>query len=80
VVVVPVARAMLGAGAGFAQRLSGAETGEGGGGGAMAVPVGYIEVRKGRASFQRIHGPLAPWIIPAVLIALIGVRAARRSR
>jgi hypothetical protein len=80
VTVIPVSRAMLGAGAGSGRRAVGADSGEGGGGGVVALPVGFIEIRDGRAAFHRIRGPFAPWVAPAVLTALAGVRLVRRRR
>jgi len=78
VTVIPVARALLGAGAGSGRRLSGAESGEGGGGGAWSIPMGYIEIRDGRASFHRIRGPVTLWVVPAVFAVVAGARIARR--
>lgn len=69
VTIIPVARFGLGLGAG-AGRDKIARTLEGGGGGASAVPVGFIEVRDGSAAFKPIRVPLTDVLVPlAVLIA-----------
>lgn len=67
VTIIPVARFGIGLGAGSGKIAS---TLEGGGGGASAVPVGYIEVRDGSAVFKPIRVPLTDVLAPlAVLIA-----------
>jgi uncharacterized spore protein YtfJ len=53
VTVIPVARAKWGFGGGSGGRDG--EQGAGGGGGTSVSPVGYIELREGRARFRRIH-------------------------
>jgi len=58
ITVIPVARARFGfgGGAGTGTRESDG-SGGGGGGGASVTPIGYIELREGKARFRRIRRP-----------------------
>jgi uncharacterized spore protein YtfJ len=86
VTVIPVARIRWGFGGGEgtgAKDLGDeANSGEGSGGGAgvMASPVGYIEIRDGSASFERIPDPsrLVPLIIASGFTAWLTLRGLRR--
>lgn len=51
VTVIPVAKVAYGFGGGSAGE------GEGGGGGVQAMPLGFIEIENGRASYRRIGFP-----------------------
>jgi uncharacterized spore protein YtfJ len=82
VTIVPVARVRYGVGGGGGRgqgrRRRGAEDAEqvgyGQGGGLQAAPVGYIEIRDGRASYQRIADPARPLAL-VLLFPLVGVLA-----
>lgn len=69
VTVIPVAKARFGfGGGGGVAPLRGEEgAGGGGGGGAVVSPVGYIEVREGRAEFKRITTTGEVVLVVAVL-------------
>lgn len=81
VTVIPVARVRYGFGGGSGRGggrrrgkkddATGAEEqyGSGAGGGVQAGPVGYIEVRAGRARFTRIGGPARTLLVAAPLAA-----------
>ena len=70
VTVIPVARVRLGFGAGGGAGRGDTEgSGSGGGGGASASPAGYIELRDGKATFQRIRGTPPLWVIPLIVLA-----------
>lgn len=80
VTVVPVARVRYGGGGGGGRgpgrKKKGAagdaeQTGFGHGGGVLAVPVGYIELSGGRATFRRIADPARPMAI-ALLFPIVG--------
>lgn len=81
--VIPVAkvRAGFGGGAGSVPPgdAEGETAGEGGGGGFIASPLGFIEVRSTGASFRRIEDPVAYWPLAlaggvATWLVLRGVR------
>jgi uncharacterized spore protein YtfJ len=55
IIVVPVAKVIYGLGGGVGTRSN--DRGEGGGGGFIARPVGYIEIREGKATFKAIRDP-----------------------
>jgi len=82
VTVVPVARVRLGAGGGFgrgprrtkAETVEGEQVGYGQGGGLQASPVGYIELRGGQASFERIDDPVRTLAV-VLLIPLVAAVA-----
>ena len=83
VVVIPVAKARwgFGAGSGGGRRGSG-KRGEGGGGGIAVSPVGYIELRDGRARFRPVFDAttLAPLALAAGAgLLLLARRITRRS-
>lgn len=75
ITIIPVARFGFGLGAGAGGRKI-AKTLEGGGGGASAAPVGYIELRDGSAVFKPIRDPLVDVLVP--LAALVAGSAAPR--
>jgi uncharacterized spore protein YtfJ len=66
VTVIPVARARFGfgGGGGSGSREGDEGSGGGGGGGVAVGPIGYIELRQGRAEFKRI-------LTPSDLVALV---------
>jgi len=82
VTVVPVARLRYGVGGGGGRgpgrrkRDVGntEQVGYGQGGGLQAAPVGYIEIRDGRASYKRIADPVRPLAL-VLLFPLVGVIA-----
>lgn len=63
VTVIPVSkiRYALGGGGGSGSREDGHEEGAGGGGGggAQIIPIGYIEMKRGRSNFHRIQDTTA---------------------
>lgn len=73
VTVIPVAKVRFGFGGGSGRGIEeGSETGEigegsGGGGGAMTSPLGFIEIKDGRAEFKRTHDPVSA--VPVILAA-----------
>ena len=76
--VIPVARARyaFGGGGGTGARGEGEGSGGGGGGAAVVTPVGYIELRDGRAEFKRITTAGDAFLIAgAVAAAAIALRA-----
>ncbi|AHE67559.1 spore germination protein GerW family protein [Legionella oakridgensis] len=67
--IIPVTRIRYGIGGGFGHKKSG-DRGEGGGGGIVAEPIGYIELKKGQSTFKRIKAsPSLPVVILASGIA-----------
>jgi uncharacterized spore protein YtfJ len=54
VTVIPVARVRWGFGGGSGSGRDGTGEGSGGGGGVIASPVGYLEVKDGRAKFRAV--------------------------
>jgi uncharacterized spore protein YtfJ len=82
VTIVPVARVRYGVGGGGGRgggrkkKRDGAdpvqEVGYGHGGGVQAAPVGYIELRDGRATYKRIADPARPLAV-LLLFPLVGV-------
>ena len=81
VTVIPVAKARYGfgggGGGGEKQQENGPQSGggSGGGGGVSLTPVGYIELREGRARFKRIHSTTVPLVAVSGLIALLLLRS-----
>lgn len=73
VTVIPVAKVRWGFGGGSGRGIEeGSEKGEigegsGGGGGVMASPLGFIEIREGRAEFRRTSDPSSA--VPVVIAA-----------
>lgn len=64
--VIPVARSVVGAGAGGGEPADGGDAGVGGGGGAMTQPLGFIELTSDEAAFV----PLAkPWADVKLVLA-----------
>ena len=72
VTVVPVAKARWGFGGGVGQRKG--EDGAGGGGGVQVTPVGYIEMRNGRAEFRPIRTVSVPLMIAGGMSLLFVLR------
>lgn len=62
--VIPVAKIRYGFGAGYGHKNPG-DTGKGGGGGAVASPIGYIEIKNGKTVFKGIRAPASA---PALII------------
>ena len=86
VTVIPVAKVRWGFGGGYGRGIEeGSENGEigegsGGGGGVMASPLGFIEIRDGRAEFRRAHDPVSavPVILAAAFAAWVTLRGLRK--
>ncbi len=85
VTVIPVGKVRYGFGGGSGRDIGTGESGEmdegaGGGGGAMASPLGFIEIRDGRAEFRRTHDPASavPVILAAALAAWIVLRGVKK--
>jgi hypothetical protein len=86
ITVVPVAKVRWGFGGGSGRGIEeGSETGEigegsGGGGGLAASPLGFIEIRDGRAEFRRTHDPASavPIVIAAGVAAWLSLRGLRK--
>ncbi len=86
VTVIPVAKVRFGFGGGSGRGIEeGSETGEigegsGGGGGAITSPLGFIEIKDGRAEFKRIHDPVSavPVILASGFTAWLVLRALKR--
>jgi uncharacterized spore protein YtfJ len=82
VTIVPVARVRYGVGGGGGRGMGRKKRGEeaeqqagyGHGGGLQAAPVGYIEMRGGQTSYQRIADPVRPLAV-LLLFPLVGVLA-----
>jgi uncharacterized spore protein YtfJ len=79
VTVIPVARATWGFGGGTGTRPEAEGEGEGGGGGGSTSPVGFIELRDGRASFRPIVDP-RPFVLAAAAGLAVGAFAAARRK
>lgn len=86
ITVVPVAKVRWGFGGGSGRGIEGgSESGEvgegsGGGGGVMASPLGFIEIRDGHAEFKRTHDPASavPVIIASGIVAWLCLRGLRK--
>ena len=86
ITVIPVAKVRWGFGGGSGRGIEeGSETGEvgegsGGGGGVMASPLGFIEVRDGIAEFKRVHDPASavPVILAAAFAAWVALRGVKK--
>jgi uncharacterized spore protein YtfJ len=79
VTVIPVARVSWGYGAGSGGGPEGNGGGEGAGGGVSAKPLGFVEIRDGRAEFQPIVTGQPFWAA-AVIILASGVAASLALR
>ena len=78
VTVIPVARARygFGGGGGGGEDAEGkAGAGSGGGGGVSLTPMGYIELREGRARYRRIQSSAVPLVVVSGLVALLLLRS-----
>jgi uncharacterized spore protein YtfJ len=71
VTIVPVARVLwgFGTGSGSGSGSQGGGSGEGGGGGVSATPLGFVEIREGRAEFQPIDVRPPLWAVALVILA-----------
>jgi uncharacterized spore protein YtfJ len=80
VTIIPVAKVQWGFGGGSKDKGQGAEDGAGGGGGAQIVPLGYIELKEGRAEFRRITGPAAfvPMVLASGFVSVLILRGLRK--
>jgi uncharacterized spore protein YtfJ len=86
ITVIPVAKVRWGFGGGSGRGIEeGSETGEvgegsGGGGGVMASPLGFIEIRDGRAEFKRTSDPTAavPIIVASGVAAWLCLRGLKK--
>lgn len=86
VTVVPVAKIRWGFGGGGGRGVEedseNGQVGEGsgGGGGVMASPLGFIEIREGRAEFRRASDPSSavPLIIASGVAAWLSLRGLRK--
>lgn len=86
VTVIPVGKVRYGFGGGAGRGIEeGSETGEigegsGGGGGVSASPLGFIEIRDGRAEFRRVNDPVSavPVILAAAFAAWVALRGIRK--
>jgi uncharacterized spore protein YtfJ len=81
--IIPIARLSWGFGGGTGSDKKGTSSGMGGGGGITAVPVGYIELKGGKARFSPIVDfskiiPVA--IVLSLLISLLLRRLAKRPK
>jgi uncharacterized spore protein YtfJ len=82
--VIPVARIRYGFGGGMGRKRSGGDEGTGAGGGVNVTPIGFIEMRDGKATFRRIRTSspglvavalgLGAWLVAGVLRAAIAAR------
>lgn len=76
--VIPVAKIRYGFGGGYGHKKPN-DTGKGGGGGAMAQPVGYIEINNGQTAFKAIPNLVS--LSSAILIAgIIGLWMCKKAR
>ncbi len=64
VTIIPVARIQYGFGGGYRQNKPN-HIAKGGGGGGLAQPVGYIEIKNGQATFKRINNPIS---LPSLIL------------
>ncbi len=80
VTVIPVARTRFGFGGGGGPAPDGRGEGAGGGGGAASRPLGFIEIRGGRARFRRVTDPVALGIAAIAIATAVAIlaRVARR--
>ncbi|MFD0312696.1 GerW family sporulation protein [Streptomyces flavalbus] len=78
VTVIPVAQVAFGLGGGTGHEVGKDKTGEGagGGGGAVARPVGFIEIKEGTATYKPLRDPWRDAVLP--LAALLTAAAAPR--
>ncbi len=84
IAVIPVARVSWGfgggAGSGGSADKSQVGEGSGGGGGTMVYPVGYIELKNGRATFYPIYdfGTILRLVIGGGIVTLLVLRSIRK--
>jgi uncharacterized spore protein YtfJ len=80
VTIIPVARAWWGFGGGSgANSQAGGQEGLGGGVGISVSPVGYIEVKEGKARFRPIYDPrmIVPVIASLGIVSVLVLRGVR---
>ncbi|MFD7052740.1 spore germination protein GerW family protein [Streptomyces mirabilis] len=90
VTVIPVARIGFGFSGYTGQEVATAETGEdaAAGGGAEAKPLGFIEIKEGKATYRPIRDPWVNVLVPlaggllagAAGLGLLGYRVRRKRR
>jgi len=84
ITVIPVARVSwgFGGGAGSGSNPGQSQVGEGsgGGGGTMVYPVGYIELKNGRATFYPIYdfGTILRLVIGGGIVTMLVLRSIRK--
>lgn len=84
ITIIPVARATwgFGGGAGSGSNKDQSQVGEGSGGGAgvMVSPVGYIELKDGKARFHPIYDPNAILriLVGAGIVSILVLRGVRK--
>ncbi len=84
ITIIPVAKVGWGfgggAGSGGSADKSQVGEGSGGGGGTMVYPVGYIELREGRATFYPIYdfGAISRLVIGAGIVTILVLRSIRK--
>lgn len=84
ITVIPVARVGWGFGGGTGPGGSAGQNqvgeGTGAGGGAMVYPVGYIELKDGKAIFRRIYDPgtILRLVVGAGIVTLLVMRSIRK--
>ena len=76
VTIIPVAKARWGFGGGIGHRKD--EDGAGGGGGVQVTPVGFIEIKNGRAEFRPIRTLSMPLLILGGISTLLLLRRLKR--
>jgi uncharacterized spore protein YtfJ len=86
VTVIPVGKVRWGFGGGSGRDAvedgvdGTVDEGAGGGGGAMASPLGFIEIRDGRAEFRKVSDPVSavPVILASAVAAWVVLRGVRK--
>src|SRR6476469_7836957 len=76
ITVIPVAKARWGFGGGVGRRQD--EDGAGGGGGVQVTPVGFIDIKNGRADFRPIRILSMPMMILGGISTLLLLRRLKR--
>jgi hypothetical protein len=80
VTVIPVAASRFGFGGGAGRTPDDKGEGGGGGGGGVSRPLGFIEVREGRARFRRITDPIAIGVGALALATAVALFARSAGR
>jgi len=78
--IIPVARIVYGFGGGSGKGVHDGESGEGGGGGVMAAPLGVIELTDGQTRFIPVneHRKFVAGCLIGLCAGILWARAARR--